>query len=148
MVHKILVSAICLFLLHDLKAQQSSFGAKNDSLSIKGMELVVRNSTQHVSGYLYNVLNGKTQFRPLGNAIQFAVGTGNAPQAGDSIYTNPRLKGSHIKIWRNGQLLCGNCPAAPLIDTSLGKIIFRPALVQSEKLYIEALYFIDHPLQP
>ncbi|WP_341836404.1 hypothetical protein WJU16_00700 [Chitinophaga pollutisoli] len=107
------------------------------------MELVIRNSSQHVKGYLLNVNNGKTEFKPLGHAIQFAVGASGFPQAGDSVYSNINLKSSHVKIWRNGHLQCNTCPAAPLVDTTAGKIIFRPALTATDRIYIEAYRFAD-----
>lgn len=147
MVRQILLTAACLSTLHCLKAQQS-FGVIRDSVRARQMELVIRNASKNVKGYLRNADNGKTEFQPLGHAIQFAVGTGGFPQAGDSIYSNNHFKGSHIKIWRNGLLQCITCPAAQLVDTSQGKINFRPALLLSERIYIEAYRFADFSYSP
>lgn len=147
MVKQILLTAICLSSLHCLKAQQS-FGVVRDSVRVRQMELKIGNSTRHVKGYLFNANNGKTEFKPLGHAIQFAVGTNGFPQAGDSVYTNVNLKGSHVKIWRNGLLQCNNCPTAQGVDTTAGKIIFRPALVSSERIYIETYCFADFSFIP
>ncbi|WP_126243482.1 hypothetical protein [Chitinophaga rhizosphaerae] len=144
---RFIFTAACCAALHSIKAQQS-FAVRPDTVKAEGMELVVRNATRHIPGFLFNNGNGKTGFKTIGNALEFAVGASGAPQAGDSVYTNTTWKGRYIKIWRNGLLICTSCPGSTSVDTSLGKIIFRPALVAAEKIYIEALNFSDFTFHP
>lgn len=133
---------ICAFLLvscHQLKAQ-SPLRILNDSVKITGVEMVIRNTTKDVKSYLFNNDNGVTSFKKIGKAIQFSVGTAGFPVAGDSLYVSSDLIKTNVKIWRNG-LLQGI--SAVSTDSLTGKIIFRPALIQAERIYIEALNSID-----
>lgn len=147
MLKQIVFTAACCVTLPSLKAQQS-FGVNRDSVKATGMELVVRNATRNVNGYLVNTGNGKTSFKSIGNALQFTVGAAGFPQAGDSVYTNAAWKGRYVKIWRNGLLVCTTCPDSTSVDTSLGKILFRPALAPAEKIYLEAFHARDFSFLP
>jgi hypothetical protein len=122
-----------------LKAQ-SPLRILNDSVKITGVEMVIRNTTKDVKSYLFNNDNGVTSFKKIGKAIQFSVGTAGFPVAGDSLYVSSDLIKTNVKIWRNG-LLQGI--SAVSTDSLTGKIIFRPALIQAERIYIEALNSID-----
>jgi hypothetical protein len=122
-----------------LKAQ-SPLRILNDSVKITGVEMIIRNTTKDVKSYLFNNDNGVTSFKKIGKAIQFSVGTAGFPVAGDSLYVSSDLIKTNVKIWRNG-LLQGI--SAVSTDSLTGKIIFRPALIQAERIYIEALNSID-----
>jgi len=124
--------------LQQVKAQ-SPVRASADSVRVSGAELIIRNTTRNIQGYLYNSDNGKTEFRKIGNAIQFTVGTTGFPVAGDSVFINSGLVKRNVKVWRNGLLQSVNVS----IDVITGKLIFRPALIQAERIYIEALNSID-----
>ena len=113
---------------------QNSLKVKGDSVSITDVELVVRNASRNVSGFLYNTDNGKTTFRKIGKAIQFSVGANGFPIAGDSVFTSPDFINRNIKVWRNGMLQNGGNVR---IDALPGKIIFTPVLIPNEKIYIE-----------
>jgi hypothetical protein len=131
---------VCAFLfisLQHIKAQ-SPIRPSADSVKVS-TELIIHNSTSNIQGYLYNSNNGKTEFRKVGNAIQFTVGTTGFPVAGDSVFTNNSLAGKNIKVWRNGLFQTENVS----VNTIAGKVIFRPAFVQAERIYIEALNSID-----
>jgi hypothetical protein len=120
---------------------QSPVRVTTDSVKITGAEIVIRNATKDVQGYLFNTDYGKTDFKKSGRVIQFTVGYTGFPAAGDSVYTSSDLVKKNIKIWRYGLLQAIN--NGIVIDTLAGKIIFRPVLVQSERIYIEALNSID-----
>lgn len=118
---------------------QSILQRGKDTVKIVGAEMVIRNETQHVKGYLFNTGNGKTAFRKIGKATQFSVGAAGFPQAGDTVYTSAEIANRHLKVWRNGLLQQDGVR----IDSSQGKIIFYPALIQAERIYIEAFNIVD-----
>ncbi|MBC9914084.1 hypothetical protein [Chitinophaga varians] len=125
---------LCTVLSFGRAEAQSAISAVKDSLKISGGEMVIRNKSRQVQGFLYNQSNGATTFRKAGKVIQFTVGYAGSPAAGDSTYTHPDLQQKNIKVWRNGLL------QQPLvIDTVAGRITFRPPLAQQETIYIEAL---------
>lgn len=133
-----LFGVLLLMSLQHVRAQ-SAFKVENDSVKITGVEMVVRNTSRNIQGYLCNVGNGKTDFRKIGKVIQFSVGAAGFPIAGDSVYISSDFIRKNIKVWRSGLLQNDNIN----IDTLIGKIIFRPKLIQSEKIYIEVFYSID-----
>lgn len=102
--------------------------------------MVIRNTTKDVKSYLFNNGNGATVFKKIGKAIQFSVGSAGFPVAGDSLYVNSDLIKMNVKIWRNGLLQSISTAGTDLLT---GKIIFRPALIQAERIYIETLNSID-----
>lgn len=136
-------TGLFLFLSCSISQAQHKLGVHRDTVSLSGVEMVIQNATQNVKGFLFNSKNGKTDFKTIGSALQFTVGAAGFPQAGDSTYTNLLLKGQYVKVWRNGRLSCLSCPDSSSIDTATGKIIFRPSLAPSEKIYIEAYRSID-----
>jgi len=102
--------------------------------------MVIRNTTKDVKSYLFNSDKGVTAFKKIGSAIQFTVGTAGFPNAGDSLYTNSELIKMNIKIWRSGLL---QSTSAVSTDSLTGKVIFRPSLIQAERIYIESINSID-----
>jgi hypothetical protein len=130
-----ILATACSFQLH----AQSVLQREKDTVKIAGAEMVIRNQSSNVNGYLFNAGNGKTAFRKIGKAMQFSVGVAGFPQAGDTVYTSTDLANKHLKVWRNGLLQRDGVK----IDTVQGKIIFYPALIQAEKIYIEAFNKID-----
>ncbi|QJB42211.1 hypothetical protein HF324_31980 [Chitinophaga oryzae] len=130
---------LCAALSSARAEAQSALSAVRDSLKVTGGEIVIRNQSRQVQGFLFNQSNGATTFRKAGKGIQFTVGHAGFPVAGDSTYTHPDFQQKNIKVWRNGLL------QHPLIvDTVAGRITFRPALVSQETVYIEALSTIVH----
>jgi hypothetical protein len=121
---------------------QSPMRVTIDSVKVTNAEIVIRNATKDVQGYLFNAENGKTDFRKTGKAIQFTVGNTGFPAAGDSVYTSSDLVKKSVKVWRYGLLQDNGVK----IDTLTGKVVFRPALIQSERIYIEAFNSIDTAL--
>lgn len=53
----------------------------NDSVIITNGELIIRNSTRNVQGFLYNTGNGLTQFRSMGNGGQATLSKGQLDTA-------------------------------------------------------------------
>ncbi|MVT41313.1 hypothetical protein GO495_12020 [Chitinophaga oryziterrae] len=133
------IYAFLLVSCHQLKAQ-SPLRMLKDSVKITGVEMVIRNATKDVKSYLFNNENGTTSFKKIGKAIQFSVGTSGFPVAGDSLYSSSDLIKTNVKIWRNGLLQSINAAST---DSLTGKVIFRPALIQAERIYIEAFNSID-----
>jgi hypothetical protein len=122
---------------------QNSFFVDKDTVWVTGVEMVIRNATQNVQGYLYNSDYGKTDFKKLGKAIQFKVGSAGFPIAGDTAYTSGDLVKKNIKVWRSGLLQSISNSNGVTVDSLVGKVIFHPALIQAEKVYIEAFNSID-----
>lgn len=133
----------CLLVSVQQVMAQSPMRITPDSVKVTNAEVVVRNTTKDVAGYLYNNGNGNTIFNATGKAIQFTVGNDGFPASGDSVYTNGVLAGRNVKVWRYGLLQPANSSNGVSIDTLTGKIIFRPALTPKERIYIEALNSVD-----
>lgn len=135
------------FLLLAIAASaQTSLRVDPDSVKFVNTELVIRNNTKDIAGYLYNTGNGKTVFRKLGKGIQFRVGTAGFPATGDSIYQNSALSGYFLKVLRNGLLQYRDTAQGVKVDESIGKITFYPVLQNNDVIYIEALTGIDFSL--
>jgi hypothetical protein len=113
----------------------------HDSVRLINTELVIRNSSRSVQGYLYNTGNGITQFRApdLARNIQFKTGQAGYPVAGDTVYTDASLIGRTIIVWRNGLLQYQGMSDGIAIDGAAGKVFFRPALQSGDRIYIEGL---------
>jgi lysophospholipase L1-like esterase len=152
----------CLYLF----SQSSVIQVKQDSVKIRNAELVIESRTKGIPGVLYNSGDGKTEFRRIelknlgdtaiaivgqdtlkyssfggasGKSVQFKTGVSQGyPGVGDSIYTNTDFIGKNLKIWRNGVFQYRDPNDGILIDSSAGKIIFRPALAFNDRVYIEA----------
>src|SRR5687767_5169180 len=91
------------WLFLSLTALAQALKLSPDSVKIDG-ELVLRNSTGNINGYLYNTGNGVTRFQQLGRSIQFRVGGIGFPQAGDSVFQEASLQHYFINVLRNGLL--------------------------------------------
>lgn len=139
---RFLVFACLLVSAHQVMAQ-SPMRVTPDSIKVTNAEVVVRNATKDIPGYLFNNGNGTTAFKITGKAIQFTVGNAGFPAAGDSIYTSSELVKRNVKVWRYGLLQPANSSNGVSIDTLTGKVIFRPALTLKERIYIEALNSVD-----
>lgn len=133
----------CLLVSVQQVMAQSPMRITPDSVKVTNAEVVVRNTTKDIAGYLYNNGNGKTIFNVTGKAIQFTVGSAGFPVSGDSVYTDVALVRRNVKVWRYGLLQPANSPNGIRIDTLAGKVVFRPALTQFERIYIEALNSVD-----
>lgn len=153
----------CLYLF----SQSSVIQVKQDSVKIRNAELVIESRTKGTPGVLYNIGDGRTEFRRIelknlgdtalaivgqdtlkysglggasGKSVQFKTGASQGyPVAGDSIYTNPDFTGKNLKVWRNGSFQYRDLSDGVLVDSTIGKITFRPALTQGERVYIEAM---------
>lgn len=135
------------FLLLAIAASaQTSLRVDPDSVKFVNTELVIRNNTKDINGYLYNTGNGKTVFRKLGKGIQFRVGTTGFPAPGDSIFQNSTLSNYFLKVLRNGLLQYRDSTQGVKVDESTGKITFYPLLQANDVIYIEALTGIDFSL--
>jgi len=134
----LLTGILCLMICCVLHAQLQ---VTHDTVSVINAELVIRNASRSVQGYLYNTGDGITQFSipDIARNIQFKTGQTGYPNIGDSIYTDISLIGRQIIVWRNGLLQYRNMPDGVATDSSAGKIFFRPALKSGERVYIEAL---------
>lgn len=141
--NKILFVPLTLSLCHATLAQQATIRIETDSVKILNAELILRNQTQNVSGYLYNKGDGKTVFQKLGKSIQFRVGEAGFPAAGDSVYQNAALSNYFIKVLRNGLLQYRDSTNGVKVDDASGKITFYPALQNGEPVFIEAISGID-----
>lgn len=144
---------------------QTNLQVKGDTVKVSKAELIIENKTRDTLGFLANRGNGRTEFRKLelknlgdsaiaivgqdtlnysaggsGKSFQFKVGVSQgAPAGGDSIYTSTELIRRNLKVWRNGAFQYRDPTDGILVDSTLGKITFRPALVQGDRIYIEAL---------
>lgn len=119
---------------------QSRLQVVADTVKVVDAELVIRNNTRTIGGYLYNAGNGRTKFIELGKSVQFNVGaTPQYPQGGDSAYTNVDFIGRNIKVWRNGLFQYRSSTQGIKVDSTTGKIIFYPLLAGGDKIYVEAL---------
>lgn len=75
-----------------------------------------------------------------GRSIQFKTGVSEGfPVAGDTVFVHPGLVDRNIKVWRNGLFQYRDTADGIEVDSTLGRIIFRPPLVQNERVYIEGL---------
>lgn len=153
---------------------QSALQVRQDTVKVRNAELVIENKTKDTLGVLYNRGNGRTEFKRLqlvnladtaiaiagqdtlrfsgsgggGTSVQFKTGVSEGfPVAGDSTYTNTGFIGKNIKAWRNGMFLYRDLTDGILVDSTTGKITFRPALTQNDRVYIEALAGITLALQ-
>lgn len=162
---KRLIVILTLFFSSATLFAQTNLQVKGDTVKVSKAELVIENKTRDTLGFLANKGNGRTEFRKLelknlgdtaiaivgqdtltysaggsGKSFQFKVGvSAGAPVAGDSIYISTELIRRNLKIWRNGAFQYRDPTDGVLIDSTLGKITFRPALVQGERIYIEGL---------
>lgn len=137
---------LSILLLYGSVASAQALRLERDSVKILNAELVIKNTTEDVPGYLYNMGNGRTQFRKLGKTIEFKVGTPGFPLAGDTAYQHPGLVNYFMKVIRNGLLQYRSSYEGVRIDEAAGKIIFYPALQSNEHIYIEALAGMDFTL--
>lgn len=135
------LSAILCILVSYAVVAQSKLQVTRDTIRVVNAELVIRNGSKAVQGYLYNTGNGITQFRVPANGkiIQFKVGQSGYPDAGDSIYTDTSLLTLSIKVWRNGLFQYRDSLSGITTDSSTGRIFFHPALQVDERIYIEGL---------
>lgn len=137
------VLLIPLLLLGMTAVAQPPLRIEKDSVKIHNAELVLRNKTKDVTGYLYNSGDGVTMFRKMGKQVQFLVGTPGYPAAGDTVFQHPSLGGYTIKVLRNGLLQYRGNSNGVKIDDNNGSIVFYPALQQNDHIYIEALGGMD-----
>lgn len=71
-----------LFLLANITAfTQTRLQIVDDSVRITNGELIIRNSTRNVRGFLYNTGNGLTQFKAMGNGYQVTLNKGELDNA-------------------------------------------------------------------
>ncbi|QJB35682.1 SGNH/GDSL hydrolase family protein [Chitinophaga oryzae] len=138
-----LILSVLFLLTGMITHAQAPISIEKDSIKILNAELVLRNKTKDVNGYLFNTGDGKTLFRKLGQTIQFRVGEPGYPAAGDSVYQHPALANYFIKVLRNGLLQYRNNTNGVGINDQSGKIVFYPALQANDKIYIEALGGVD-----
>lgn len=122
---------------------QTKLQVVQDSVQVMNGELVIRNNSRNVSGYLYNKGNGVTEFRPgnLQNSkgIQFRVGAPGYPKAGENSYSSNAFVNAHLNVWRNGIYQYKDSADGVLIDSVAGKIYFNPALASGDRVYIETV---------
>lgn len=161
---KLLVTAALLF-TGTLLFAQTAVRVKQDTVTVKDAELIIYNRTRTTPGVLVNKGNGQTEFKLLqlrslgdtaialigqdtlnysggasGKSVQFKVGVGAGfPVAGDSTFTDTSFINRNVKVWRNGAFQYRDPSDGVLVDSTLGKITFRPALTSNERVYIEAL---------
>lgn len=135
-------SLLSLLLLTTAVSAQS-LRMEQDTVRVNNAELVIRNSTSQVPGYLFNTGNGKTQFRKLGKSIEFRAGEAGSPAAGDSIYQSASLANYYVRVTRNGLLQYRHVSQGIGFVESEGKIIFRPALAANDHIHIEAIAGMD-----
>lgn len=134
----------CLFLF--MAASGQALKLFPDSVKVDG-ELVLKNSTAGINGYLYNTGEGVTRFQQLGRSIQFTVGGNGFPQAGDTVFQQASLQHYFIKVLRNGLLQYRDAANGVTVDDAAGKIIFHPALQANEHIFIEGISGMDFSLQ-
>lgn len=132
------IGVLLLAPLQQVKGQ-SRMNVNKQAATISTQVMVIRNKTMNTPGYLFNTGDGKTNFQKTGCTIQFTVGTAGFPANGDNSYVHSSLARKVVKVWRNGLLQKPNTQQGISLDNITGKIVFYPALVQSEKIYIEAL---------
>ena len=130
-----------LFLLsHFSTFAQTRLQVVHDSVRISSGELILRNASKDIEGYLYNEGNGVTLFKENGNSVQFTAGISPGfPADGDSVFTDIVFKNRNIKVWRNGLFRYLDSINGFTVDSLAGKIIFHPPLVAGDQVYIEAL---------
>ncbi|WP_126243481.1 SGNH/GDSL hydrolase family protein [Chitinophaga rhizosphaerae] len=126
-----------------LLAQGAPLKLEPDSVKIMNAELVLRNQSKNVNGYLYNTGNGTTAFRQLGKSIEFHTGTPGYPAAGDSVFQDASLANLSIKVMRNGLLQYRGGSNGVVVDAPTGSIVFRPALQANEHIFIEAIFGLE-----
>lgn len=129
--------------LCEVTVAQISIKMDPDSIKFLNAELIIRNKTKDVTGYLYNTGDGKTIFKKFGKTIQFKVGTTGFPSIGDSTYQNAVLANYFIKVLRNGLLQYRDSIQGVKVDDATGKVTFYPALQNNDQIYIEAITGID-----
>src|SRR6218665_1150799 len=123
---------------------QTRLQVVQDSVRINDAELVIRNGSKDITGFLFNAGNGRTRFVEIGKSLQYTVGSAiQFPQPGDTSYTNFDLVGRSIKVWKNGLFQYRSDIQGIRVDSTVGKIIFKPALQSGDKIYIEALLGIN-----
>ncbi|RYY11624.1 MAG: hypothetical protein EOO04_34920, partial [Chitinophagaceae bacterium] len=123
---------------------QTRLQVLQDSVRVADAELVLRNSTRNINGFLYNTGNGKTRFVELGKSFQFTVGaSANFPQLGDTAFTHADFVGRNIKVWRNGLFQYRSNNAGIKVDSVAGRVIFMPALQNGDIVYVEALLGVN-----
>lgn len=162
--NRIVVCTLVLILAYFPVFSQAGLQVKADTVKVKNSELVIQNNTSDSLGFLYNKGGGQTSFKRLrllnigdtalaivgqdtlrykgsgsGKSFQFKTGTSGAPIAGDSVFSNTALIGGNVKVWRNGVFQYRDDYDGIFVDSISGKIIFRPALTQGDRIYIEAM---------
>ncbi|MGN6293149.1 MAG: SGNH/GDSL hydrolase family protein [Chitinophagaceae bacterium] len=136
-----LLLALLIMLTGFAALSQSRLQVVADTVRVADAELVIRNNSRSANGYLYNTGNGITKFVQLGKSFQFNVGGDPSyPKNGDSSFTHPDLVSRNIKVWRNGIFQYRGTSQGIRVDSVAGTIVFYPALVSNDKIYIEGLY--------
>lgn len=133
-----------LCILSPLSAfSQTRFQVKPDTVGLIRTELVIRNQTRNVYGFLFNSGSGKTDFKNTGYAVQFTAGSSGAPAAGANQYTNVKFRGRKVKVWRNGYLQPPADTNGIRFDAAPGTVTFHPVLAQNDRVYIESIISIE-----
>ena len=133
----------CLLLMLSLTVvavnAQSTLSKTATGLKVLNKQFVIENNSTAVNGALINKDKGKTAFSEVGKDFQFVIGNAGAPAQGDSIYTNAYLIKRYVKVWRNGLLQFNAASNGVRLDSLTGKVVFSPAFIAGDKIYIEAL---------
>lgn len=133
----------CLLLMLSLTVvavnAQSTLSKTATGLKVLNKQFVIENNSTAVNGALINKDKGKTAFSEIGKDFQFVIGNTGAPAQGDSIYTNAYLVKRYVKVWRNGLLQFNAASNGVRLDSLNGKVVFSPAFIAGDKIYIEAL---------
>lgn len=127
-------------------AQNSPLKIEPDSVKILNAELVLRNRSRDVQGYLYNNGNGVTAFQKLGKVFEFHAGNPGYPAVGDSVFQHAALVNYSIKVIRNGLLQYHDNTNGIVVERITGKVTFKPALQANDHIFIEALYGLDESI--
>lgn len=118
---------------------QSTLNKTVTGLKVLNKQLVIGNNSAAINGALINKDKGKTAFSEIGKDFQFVIGTAGSPAQGDSVYTNAYLIKRYVKVWRNGLLQFNAAANGVRLDSPNGKVVFSPAFIAGDKIYIEAL---------
>ncbi|PZR26536.1 MAG: hypothetical protein DI535_14095 [Citrobacter freundii] len=136
--------AFTLLLISYISMAQTRLQVVQDTVRVNNAELVIRNGSKDISGFLFNTGNGKTRFIEIGKSLQYTVGSTTVySQPGDTSYTNVDFVGRSIKVWKNGLFQYRSNVQGIKVDSTIGKIIFKPALQSGDKIYIEALFGVN-----
>lgn len=136
--------AFTLLLISYISMAQTRLQVVQDTVRVNNAELVIRNGSKDISGFLFNAGNGKTRFIEIGKSLQYTVGSTTVySQPGDTSYTNIDFVGRQIKVWKNGLFQYRSNVQGIKVDSTIGKIVFKPALQSGDKIYIEALLGVN-----